>query len=566
MMSRLLSMPSTPETPMPEVVALKPVEKPTQFPHWMVIGVVVLSLLPSLLNLMGVNFSERFIPLDATEITHLDLADPGFFSQPQLAGGYVLILWEWTAFCVALFTVLFSFAHFRVTRDATTPIIGTALFFSAMIDVFRILTFTGLIKTAFDPVDFIPFTWVISRTFNVCLLISGCLPFLWGHATRRSSHDDRGVRFIVLSGILFGLMAYAIIHVCAVLPKLPHTMFPTQTFPRPWDVLPLVLYLFAGGIIFPRFHKVHPSLFSHGLILSVIPHVACQAHAALGSSHLFDDNFNISLYLKTVAYLVPLVGLILDYIGAYSAEVSLRTTQAKLRVAREVQEGLLPKESPQLENLDISGLSIAADAAGGDYFDYVPMDDNGIGIVVADVSGHELGASIFMAETRAYLRAIASHEEDVSKIITQVNDFLVADVQGRWFVTMFFARIDTQTATIKYAASGHDAYIFKAEGVPLNLESTAPPLGVMERDEISCGPEMSLSKGDILLIYTDGLVEALSSGKEQFGFQRVQKIMYDNRNLTAKEIIEILKNEMIDHQGSSYFQDDLTIVAVKRTQ
>ena len=224
-------------------------------------------------------------------------------------------------------------------------------------------------------------------------------------------------------GLLYGLMGYTIIHICAILPTLPPTLFPQQLFPRPWDVLPLVLYLFAGGIIFPRFHKAHPSLFSHGLLLSVIPHLACQAHAVWGSSQLFDNDFNISLYLKTIAYLVPLAGLILDYIGAYSAEVVLNETQAKLRVAREVQEGLLPEKSPVLEKFDVAGISIAADAAGGDFFDYLSMDENGLGIIVADVSGHEVGSAILMAETRAYMRATTDHLADVGAIVTTVNNY-----------------------------------------------------------------------------------------------------------------------------------------------
>ena len=550
----------------PEVAVLQPVVKLNKFPNSIMWGIVFLCVAPYLLNLVSVSFTCIATSSGMENLLGKPVLDPGFFSQYQLEGGYVFILWEWTAFCIALFTVLFSFAHYRVTRDVTTPIIGTALFFAAMIDVFRVLTFTGLINSEIKPDDFIPFTWVISRTLTVCLLMAGCLPFLSGRTITRHQHEERGIRFILLTGFLFGLMAYAIIHICAILPALPPTLFPQKTFPRPWDVLPLILFLFAGGIIFPRFHKAHPSLFSHGLVISVIPHVACQIYAAVGSSQLFDNDFNISLFLKTIAYLVPLAGLILDYIGAYSAEVALNDTQAKLRVAREVQEGLLPKKSPELEKFDLAGISIAADAAGGDFFDYIPMDENGLGVVVADVSGHEVGSSILMAEARAYLRATADHQTDVSAIITKVNNYLVDDVQGRWFVTMFFVRIDTETGDIKFAATGHDAYIFRADGSTLNLESTAPPSGVMKVAEVNCGPEKTLEVGDLLLIYTDGLVEALSAENEQFGFQRVKKIVLEERNRPAQEIIQKLKSSLMTFQESQYLEDDLTIVIAKRTQ
>ena len=139
-------------------------------------------------------------------------------------------------------------------------------------------------------------------------------------------------------------------------------------------------------------------------------------------------------------------------------------------------------------------------------------------------------------------------------------------MQGRWFVTLFFARINTDTGDIKYAATGHDAYIFRKDGSTINLESTGPPSGVMKVREVPCGPDEVLEQGDLLLIYTDGLVEALSSDQEQFGFKRVEKIVQAEQNRPAQEIVQKLKESLIAFQESEYLEDDLTIVIAKRTK
>ncbi|MCA9099489.1 MAG: SpoIIE family protein phosphatase, partial [Planctomycetaceae bacterium] len=162
-------------------------------------------------------------------------------------------------------------------------------------------------------------------------------------------------------------------------------------------------------------------------------------HAAFGSTQLFDNHFNISNYQKILAYLVPLVGLLLEYTRAYQAEVSLRATEEQFRVAKGVQRDLLPRSSPEIPGFDIAGVSIPAEMVGGDYFDFIPMKDDCLGIVVADVSGHDLGASIFMGQTRAYLRALAQLKNSVPEVMHDLNQFLMEDARDQRFVTIVLA-------------------------------------------------------------------------------------------------------------------------------
>ncbi|MEX1097447.1 MAG: SpoIIE family protein phosphatase [Planctomycetales bacterium] len=539
----------------------------SKLPAPVVWTVVALCALPWLFNLGGLYFEARIerVPAEALgrsadDVPHL--AETGDSILDEKKGLAIHTILEWTAFCTALFTAVFAFAHYHIKGDVATPVLGTALLFAGAFDAFRTLAADGLIATHHPNEQFLPFTWAVSRTFNVLIIIAGTLPFL-RNGEQGPRRTKRGIPFLVLISVLFAIAAYSMIHVLATVPQLPQAIFLERFVPRPWDALPLVLYLVAGGVILPRFHRLHPSLFSHGLWVSILPMMVGQLHAAFGSRVVFANHYNISLYLKIVAYLVPLAGLILDYTRAYRTEVQLRTTQEKLKVARDVQQGLLPQSAPNIPGLDVAGKSHSAEAVGGDYFDYLPMGGGALGVVVADVSGHELGASILLAQTRAYLRALADADGDVSRVVSRLNEFLCVDVQSRWFVTLFLARVDAEARLIRFASAGHEAYLFEASGTLRKLECTSPPLGVTADQSVPCGPELSFPPGDILLVLTDGVTEATSASGEQFGIDRVAAYVRAHRGHSARDIAEGLFAAVDDYCGHAPHKDDRTAVIVK---
>jgi serine phosphatase RsbU (regulator of sigma subunit) len=350
------------------------------------------------------------------------------------------------------------------------------------------------------------------------------------------------------------------------MPSLPVSVYSgAKAVHRPWDLVPLFLYLFAGSLVFPRFYRFQPSLFSHAIMVSVVPSLAAQMHAAFRSTQLYDNDFNISLYLKIVANLVPMTGLILDYTRAYRNEVMLQLTEEKLRVARGVQLGLLPKNPPSIPGFDIAGISLPAEAVGGDYFDYLPMSDGCIGVVVADVSGHEIGGAILMAQTRAYLRALAQTRADIGGILARLNRFLLEDVQNKWFVTLFFARLNPKTHAFSYAAAGHASYLFHGDGSLETLIATTTPLGIDESDKILFAPEQPMEPGEILLLLTDGIPEAKSSAGKYFGIERVAEVIGQHRDRPARNIVDALFESLREFAGNGSFLDDVTAVVVKRT-
>jgi len=304
----------------------------TQMPKqlsWVIIAVCVL---PFLLNLLGVDFGTPGKPLDLAsthDMVEHERTDAVFH---KLSGAFTHTILEWSAFCTAIFTVLLAFVHFRIRGDVTTPIIGVALFCAGCMDAFHTLAADRLIEAVADNLNLIPFTWAICRLFNAVIMIAGVGIFLF----RRSEKQNAGFRFVLVTSLLFGAIAYMIIHVCATSDNLPKTMYKADpilgVITRPYDIVPLVLFIFAGVFVYPRFYRRAPNIFSHALIISAIPEIATQLYMAFGSDTLFDNHFNIAHFLKIVAYLVPLAGLTLDYVQTHQ-EQKLAMAQLKGEIA-----------------------------------------------------------------------------------------------------------------------------------------------------------------------------------------------------------------------------------------
>ncbi len=230
-----------------------------------------------------------------------------------LAGGFAHTILEWSAFCTAIFTVSLAFVHYSAKGDVTTPIIGLALLCAGTMDAFHTLAADQLIEAVSDNRNLIPFTWAICRVFNALIMLVGVGILL----LRSHRGQAAGMRLVLMTGFAFGASAYGIIHICATSGRLPQTMFPDSILTRPWDVGPLLLFVIAGAVVFPIFHRREKSVFSHALVVSALPQITTQAHMAFGSTALFDNHFNIAHFLKIIAYLVPFTGLALDYIQTH---------------------------------------------------------------------------------------------------------------------------------------------------------------------------------------------------------------------------------------------------------
>jgi serine phosphatase RsbU (regulator of sigma subunit) len=247
------------------------------------------------------------------------------------------------------------------------------------------------------------------------------------------------------------------------------------------------------------------------------------------------------------------------------AEETLRINQEQFRVAREIQQRLFPKTSPQSGVFDIAGASYPAEATGGDYFDYLSMADGCVGIVVADVTGHGVGPALLMAETRAYLRTLAPNGRDAGDILTRANRVLAEDVDFERFVTVFLARLDPRSQSFDYASAGHPSgYVLDAAGhVTARHKRLGVPLGIQPDIEYTVSPVISLSAGDIVLLLTDGIEEAMSPDNTFFGVDRILEVVRAHSERTAGEIVDALYRAVRDFSQDLPQLDDLTVVVVK---
>lgn len=247
------------------------------------------------------------------------------------------------------------------------------------------------------------------------------------------------------------------------------------------------------------------------------------------------------------------------------AEAELRESQEQFRVARDIQQRLFPKTAPELAGFDIAGASFPADAAGGDYFDYLAMLNGQWGIVLGDVSGHGVGPALLMAETRAYLRVLTGRRDNVGEILTRANAILAEDVGTSRFITLFMARLDPVNRNFAYVSAGHPpGYLLDATGkVKQQLPRTGLPLGRRESTVYQESAGIQLESGDVLLMLTDGIEEASAPDETLFGIDRALDVVRKHQKESASVIVRALYDAVLDFAGDGPQMDDVTAIVLR---
>jgi sigma-B regulation protein RsbU (phosphoserine phosphatase) len=247
----------------------------------------------------------------------------------------------------------------------------------------------------------------------------------------------------------------------------------------------------------------------------------------------------------------------------HHAEEAMRDTSEEFRAAGEIQQRLYPARAPVLKGFEIAGALYPAKATAGDYFDYIPMLDDCLGLVVGDVSSHGMGPALVMSETRACLRTLAQANSDVGEILTRANRVLAADSSELHFVTLAMARLDPHNRTMVYASAGQRGYLLQTGYNVTILDSTSLPLGIREDTVVPSSQVYKLNTGDLATFFTDGVVEAESPGLVRYGFSRALEAIRSERHKSAQEIIESLYGEIKGFCRNQPQRDDITIVVVK---
>jgi steroid delta-isomerase-like uncharacterized protein len=237
--------------------------------------------------------------------------------------------------------------------------------------------------------------------------------------------------------------------------------------------------------------------------------------------------------------------------------------EQELQVARRIQHALLPKEVPTLEGWEISPFYRPARQVGGDFYDFLELPNEHLGLVVGDATGKGVPAALVMSSARSMLRALAQASDSPGDVLRRANDPLVMDIPPNMFVTCFYAILDPKSGRLVYANAGHDMpYLcrsddveeLRARGMPLGL---MPGMGYEEKETI-------LEADEAALFYSDGLVEAHDPKGEMFGFPRLQALISEHGEEPPLE--EALLEELYSFVGEGWEQeDDITLVTLRRS-
>jgi len=247
-------------------------------------------------------------------------------------------------------------------------------------------------------------------------------------------------------------------------------------------------------------------------------------------------------------------------------EVADRITMKRdLQIAREIQSWLLPSKTPSICGLDIAFHNRPANTVAGDYYDVISRD-GAVLIAVADVAGKSLPAALLMATLQASLRTLASRSMPLMEIVTGLNQYACTHSNGgQRFTTAFIAEYIPESGTLNYVNAGHNAPVLRGtDGTIEHLERGGVPLGIEATTRYESGTAR-LEPGDTLLIFTDGLVEGVNAGSQEYGEARLIERLHGDRSMNSDALLTSLLRHFDAWVGTTPQHDDVTLVVVRRT-
>jgi len=267
--------------------------------------------------------------------------------------------------------------------------------------------------------------------------------------------------------------------------------------------------------------------------------------------------------LEVLMLLASQVAIIIDKVMLHEQLIEKQRLETQLEVARQVQLELLPPRDPQLEGFDISAYNFPTEEVSGDYYDWVRVYDDQIGVMIADVAGKGMPAALLMAFLRASLRA-ASHIGYAPHIsMSKVNYLLWESIERNQFVTAFYGILDATNRTLAYSNAGHNPpLLIDVDGKTRFEERGGVPLG-MFRDSRYYEYFATIEPGQMLVLYTDGVTEAMNPSGEEYGGQRLVAAALRGRHLSARELIDFIHRDVIDWTGGLGAHDDVTFFIIK---
>jgi serine phosphatase RsbU (regulator of sigma subunit) len=258
------------------------------------------------------------------------------------------------------------------------------------------------------------------------------------------------------------------------------------------------------------------------------------------------------------------------YVVRAVREVEMRRQRDHLRrdmeIAREIQQGLLPADLPQLPGYEIAAMSRAAEHAGGDFYDWQALGEERVVLALGDVTGHGVGPALVAAACRAYVRAIMGVGGGVEPVVARVNELLCDDLTGGRFVTLALFDLDAQAHSAALMSAGHGPTLWMhgADGAITSIAAQGLPLGISADGDWDNSFQITFDPGDWGIILSDGFFEAQNADRVEFGLERLQGLLRAQRHRAARELLAEMDQAVTAWVGAHPQQDDMTAVVIKR--
>ena len=349
----------------------------------------------------------------------------------------------------------------------------------------------------------------------------------------------------------------------------------------PWPALRLsILFaevvgftaLVSARLIFPLFVRLPTAV---SLLLQVLTLLGGTVFGSITVA-LFAPLFSLA-QIRTVALIVlinaaiaVIVGLALYTYDTMRRQIensfeALRRKEAlerELSIAREVQQQLLPLSTPTVQGLELTGVCIPAIGVGGDYFDFLQLSDRLVGLVVADISGKGIPAALLMAGLQAAVRSLTRPEVAPAELNRRLNEILYHSSAASRYATMFLGFYDAETRSLNYSNAGHHPPLLLSNGSVTQLDAGGMPIGMF----LDTGYRESshrLSPGDLLILFTDGVIEQPNAQGDEFGEERLIELLKSRHEQAVEQIVGDILEALNGWSGGAEAHDDVTLVLAR---
>jgi sigma-B regulation protein RsbU (phosphoserine phosphatase) len=248
----------------------------------------------------------------------------------------------------------------------------------------------------------------------------------------------------------------------------------------------------------------------------------------------------------------------------FKEAIEKQRLEDELLIAREIQKGLLPSRLPEIPNFEIAATNISSKQVGGDYYDAISLGNSRSVIAIGDVSGKGTPASLLMANIQASIRALVPFDISMSELTKRVNDLMYENTSSDRFVTFFWGLLDAEKKALTYVNAGHNhPYLVRSDGRMERLEKGGMILGIMSTLIPYEEETVYFNTGDSLVLFTDGVSEAMNKSAEEYGEPRLENVLQNTRGRSAQEILDGIHQDVKKHTGDFPQSDDITLLVLR---